>query len=68
MRGLSDDERRALVPIGEPGEHVPDAVFVALIERGLGAWVPEGDTNFWQPTSLGELAVRLDAAARGGMP
>lgn len=68
MKGLSDDERRALVPIGEPGECVPDSVFVALIERGLGAWVPEGDQSFWQPTSLGELAVRCDAAARRGMP
>lgn len=35
MKGLSDEERRALVPIGPPGEFVRDAVFGGLMERGL---------------------------------
>lgn len=75
MRGLTPDERREL----EDGRSAPgdlddtvvaddcfQQVLNALLERGLVSALPLPDGTFFaHTTSLGELALRLDALARG---
>jgi hypothetical protein len=55
-RGLLTVERRALVvDPSAPDEIIPDRVFDALVDRGLGRW---GSDGYWAPTELGALALR----------
>lgn len=69
MRGLTNEERAAL--LGETT--TSEAVWVSLIARGLGAVCAVEPTTYEgglvilheaDVTPLGELALRLDAAAR----
>lgn len=59
-KGLTAAERRALVPIGPPGEYVSNETLAGLIRDKRGHWVPdpEGGTVF-EPTDLGALAMRV---------
>lgn len=59
MRGLSDAERRALRPIGEPGEWASAETLEQLIRDGRAHWKPEGDEVVFVPTELGMLALRV---------
>jgi hypothetical protein len=61
MRGLTPIERRALMPIGTPGESVPEAIIDALIEQGRAQWIYEPNRMCYvlEPTELGYLALRL---------
>ena len=65
MRGLTDEEARALRPIGPPGEPVSDAVLEQLIADGRGRWEPEADGyTYFTPTAAGLLALFCYEAAR----
>jgi hypothetical protein len=67
MRRLTDAERCALRTYGPPGEGpVPDSVFRELEALGWGRWEldPTDGKPFWLVTEAGELALRLDDAAR----
>ena len=63
MRGLTDEQRRALLP-GPEGEWASDETLTELIDDGRAAWVPEGDVHVFEPTPAGFLALTCDAAAR----
>lgn len=59
MRGLTEAERRALKPIGEPGEWASNETLEQLIRDGRARWVPEGEDVVFTPTDLGLLALRV---------
>lgn len=71
MHGLDDDERAALLP-GPPGEWAADVVLERLVERGLAAWVLErdelGPLQVFEVTALGRYVLVLDALARRPFP
>ncbi len=56
MRGLTKNERRALVvdPTAD-GETMPDVVFSDLIRDGRGYWGPE----YFEVTEMGQKALRV---------
>lgn len=63
MRGLTDQERRELEWAASPVAIYADTVAVwQLAERGL----VQLNGRCWTATAAGLLALRLDAAARGG--
>jgi hypothetical protein len=61
VRGLTALERRILEP-GRPGETAPDNVLEQLARDGRARWVPcgpKGDRVAFEPTELGQLALRV---------
>lgn len=64
MRGLTAAERRALEPVGPPGQYAANDVLAALVLVGRARWAPpdEGDDDdrpVFEPTELGLLALRV---------
>lgn len=77
MRRLTEQERIALVEVGEPGEGpIPDAIFDEFVKLGWGRWARcEGfrgwalRRRYWQVTPAGRYALELDTIAkRAGGP
>lgn len=72
MRRLTEQERVALVEVGEPGEGpVPRATFDELVRLGWGEW-RIGQSwwdrltrqHYWHVTAAGRHALELDTLAR----
>ena len=69
MKGLTYEERRALEPIGPPGEYASGQTIASLIERGLASWQPvsrpwhlrwlPGGRYALVPTELGRIMLAL---------
>lgn len=73
MRGLTDEERALLAHLldGAPAKEIPEfsGVHAALIARGAARLFERYEDDGWiyevvTATPLGELALRVDAAAR----
>lgn len=72
MRRLTDQERMALVEVGEPGEGpVSESTFAECIRMGWGYWGRDSGWRgwfggkLWFVTAAGKRAKELDDLARG---
>lgn len=72
MRRLTEEERTALVEVGEPGEGpISDATFAELAALGWGYWAV-GPTlwdkltrqRYWHVTAAGRAALAYNTIAR----
>ena len=59
-KGLSQAERRGLVPVGPPGEYVSNETLAGLVRDQRGRWVEERPgRSVFEPTEFGVLALRV---------
>lgn len=66
MMGLTDEERFAFDP-ASPWIEIDaslQAIVATVRSRGVADWVDDNGTMVLMPTTLGALALRVDAAAR----
>ena len=60
MKGLTAAQRRALEPVGQPGDFASEETLDFLIREGYARWQPDpGGGTVLVPTELGLIALRL---------
>jgi len=66
MRRLTEDEYRALIPIGPEGEFALESTLDQLVADGFARWVWDDNEKqaVFVPTLAGELALRIEERIR----